>query len=271
MPRAASTGPRRSAQEREAEHAAKPTRCRRSPKSIRLEGDKLRSVDQRRSDLDLACETLGRLPVEEIKRRQYVRLLDDIADQRGPVRADRVLTGLSRLLSWHAQRSDDYVNPLLKVERRTSIKDNGHGARVLNDDELRSVWLAAEQGGLFGAYVRFLLLTATRRNEALGLRRSELSDDGTTWTIPAARYKQKKDTLIPLSAAAQAIIAAQPNVGDLVFTKSGLTELGGMQWRKAQLDTAAGSPAMDAARPAQDRPDAAEPRRYQCRPSRSGA
>jgi integrase len=127
----------------------------------------------------------------------------------------------------------------LKVERRTSIKERAR-SRVLNDEELRSVWLAAEQGGLFGNYVRFLLLTATRRNEALGLRRSELSKDGTTWTIPAARYKQKIDVVIPLSAAAQAIVAAQANVGDLVFSKTGLTELGGMQWRKEALDTAAG-------------------------------
>src|SRR4051812_9757305 len=32
-------------------------------KYLRLEGDKLRSVDMRRSDLDLACDVLGKLPV----------------------------------------------------------------------------------------------------------------------------------------------------------------------------------------------------------------
>ena len=75
---------------------------------------------------------------------------------------------------------------------------------------------AAEQDkGPFGPFVRFVLLTATRRGEAAGLRRSELSDGGTVWTIPAARYKSGKDTLIPLSAAAQKIIAAKPVLGDM--------------------------------------------------------
>ena len=227
-------------QEREAEHAAEADTLQAvAEEYLRREGDKLRSLDQRRSDLELAYPTLGRLPIEGIRRGQYVRLLDQIADDRGPVRADRVLTALKTLLGWHAGRGE-YVNVLgREVKRRTSTKDRAR-SRVLLDDELQKLWLAAEQGGVFGAYVRFLMLTATRRNEALGLRRSELSKDGATWIIPAARYKQKKDTLIPLSAAAQAIITAQPNIGDLVFSKSGLNELGGLQWRKEQLDTAAG-------------------------------
>lgn len=212
-----------------------------SEEFLRREGDKLRTADQRRSDLELACETLGRLPVAQITRGMFVRALDRIADERGPVRADRVLGALSRLLTWHAHRSD-YVSPLVRGMRRTSIKDRAR-SRVLTDDELARIWKAAESLSVFGPYVQFMLLTATRRGEAAGLRRSELSDGGTTWIIPGSRYKNGQDTLVPLSAAAQKIIAAQPVLGDFVFSVTGARELTGFTERKAELDAASNTSA----------------------------
>jgi integrase len=196
-------------------------------------------LSQRASDLELLCETLGRMPVTEIRRGQYTRVFDRIADERGPVRADRVLAATKRLLSWHSERSD-FISPLGRGGRRTSIKDRAR-SRVLGDDELRQVWTTAEQRkDPFSAFVRFTLLTATRRGEAAGLRRSELSDDGKTWIIPGSRYKNGYDTLIPLSKAAQKIIAAQPQLGDFVFTSSGACALGGFALRKANFDKACG-------------------------------
>ena len=77
------------------------------------------------------------------------------------------------------------------------------------DAELRAIWATAEGVGArsapFGRYIRFLLLTATRRNEAADARWSEIADG--VWTIPAARYKTAVDHVVPLSKAAMAIIA----------------------------------------------------------------
>ena len=184
---------------------------------LRREGGNLRTLDQRRSDLGLLCASaLGRLPVDQIRRGQYTRVLDRIADERGPVRADRILTALSRLLTWHAHRSD-FVSPLVRGMRRTSIAERAR-SRVLSDAELKAVVETAEQhrDDPFAAFVLFVLHTATRRGEAAGLHRSELSDGGKTWIIPGSRYKSKRDTLIPLSEAAQRVIAAQPQRGGYV-------------------------------------------------------
>ena len=211
---------------------------------LRREGPRLRTLSQRRSDLDLICASvLGRLPVAEITRGQYTRVLDYIADNNGPVRSDRCLSALRTLLSWHAMRSD-FVSPLVRGGRRTSIA--GARSRILTDDELRTVWLAAEQDRTpFGAFVRFTLLTATRRSEGAGLRRSELSDGGTLWTIPGKRYKTSyktsRDIVIPLSKAAQDIIAAQPVLaGDFVFSADGSHALTGFSERKNDFDIACG-------------------------------
>jgi integrase len=209
---------------------------------LRREGPRFRTLSQRQSDLKLLCASvLGRLPVAEIRRGQYTRVLDHIADHNGPVRSDRCLSALRTLLSWHASRSD-FISPLGRGMRRTSIQERAR-SRILSDDELRAVWLTAEQDkGPFGPFVRFVLLTATRRSEAAGLRRSELSDGGRTWTIAASRYKSGRDTLIPLSTAAQKILAAQPQLsgGDHVFSVDGSRPLGGFDDRKTDFDKVAG-------------------------------
>src|SRR5262245_50855287 len=208
---------------------------------LRREGPRLRTFSQRKADLELVCASpLGRLPVDQIRRGQYVHLFDRIADERGPVRADRVLSATSRLLSWHAHRSD-FVSPLVRGMRRTSIKERAR-SRVLSDDELRRVWQTAETfPGPFGHYLQFVLLTATRRTEAAGLRRSELSDRGATWIVPGARYKSGLDTLIPLNAAAQRIVAAQPRLaGDYVFSATSEYPLGDFANRKVAFDKASG-------------------------------
>jgi integrase len=208
---------------------------------LKREGPALRSLVQRQSDLELLCRgPLGKLPVGEIRRSHYRTVLDRIADENGPVRSDRCLSALTRLLNWHASRDDYFTSPIIRGMRRVKPKDLAR-SRVLNDDELQRLWMAAEKySGPFGAYLRFVLLTATRRNEVAGLRRSELSDDGATWVIPGSRYKSGNDTLIPLSEAAQAIIARQPMIGDYVFSADGSRPLGGFDDRKKAFDKVAG-------------------------------
>src|SRR5262249_51270915 len=78
--------------------------------------------------------------------------------------------------------------------------------------------------------------------ESAGLRRSELSADGKTWTIPGSRYKNGRDLVVPLSRWAQAIIASMPVLpgGDFVFSGDGASPLGNFGDRKATFDAACG-------------------------------
>ena len=228
---------------REAESAAEADTLRAvADEYLRREGDKLRTLDQRKADLELLCKPLGALPLEQISRGQFARIFDHIADTRGPVRRDRVLGAAKRLLTWHASRSE--YRPVLGREskRLVSIRE-GARSRVLSDDELRKVWLAAEQTGVFGAYLRLLLLTASRRSEAAGMRRGELEGTG-LWVIPWERYKtgakSKTDMPIPLSEAAQAIIAAQPNRGEYIFSYTGKYPLSNFANAKRAFDAACG-------------------------------
>jgi integrase len=88
----------------------------------------------------------------------------------------------------------------------------------------------------FSRLLRFILLTATRRDEASAMQWAEL--EGDLWTIPAARYKTNIDFELPLSHAALGMLATLPKIEKqgLVFTTSGNTRMGGFSKFKARFD-----------------------------------
>jgi integrase len=201
--------------------------------------NKLRTMNERQRHLRrLVYPALGSKPLGDVKRGDLVKLLDKIEDRNGPSMADHILAYLSRVFSWQASRSDDFRSPIVR-----GMKRNGNHARtrILSDAEIQRVWRAAgTMGNAFGPLVRFLLLTATRRNEAARMRRSEL--DGDVWTIPAARYKGNHNHTVPLSRAASAIIDAMPIIdgSDWVFTNNGRQPTG-FSTAKAKLDQESGT------------------------------
>jgi integrase len=154
---------------------------------------------------------IGKLDIYTVRRSHLMRMLDDIARDSGPWMADRILSVLRSAFNWYAIRDDDFTSPIIRG--MTRVKNRSRD-RMLSDDEIRRIWRAAEGQVVFGALVRFLLLTATRRNEAARMSRTELVTPD-TWLIPARRYKTGVEMLVPLSAAAQAVLARMP--GQLPF------------------------------------------------------
>src|SRR5262249_3607055 len=151
---------------------------------------------------------------DEIKRSDIVRLLDKIEDDSGARSADVALAYIGKVLNWHAARSDDFRSPLTRGMRRHG---NQVHTRVLSDDELRAVWWAADGAGEYGAFIKFILLTAARYSEAADLPWPEI--EGSIWNLPTARDKVKKGWAHPLSQAALDLLAGRPRIlgDDRVF------------------------------------------------------
>jgi integrase len=81
---------------------------------------------------------------------------------------------------------------------------------------------------------RVLLLTAQRRQEVGGMRRSEL--EGDIWTIPNDRAKNNRPNIVPLTPAVIALIDALPAYGDYIFGKTGRGPFDGFTKSKRALD-----------------------------------
>jgi integrase len=199
------------------------------------EGKKLRTADWIKKALErLVYPVLGQRPIRDIRRSEIVSLLDQIEDDRGPVMATRTLEIIRRVMAWHSSRTDDFNSPIVRGMKRTKTSETARD-RILSDEELRAVWTTADRFGVFGDLVQFILLTATRRTEAAHMRRGEVT--GADWIIPGARYKTKLDHLVPLSAAALALL---PTSGDWIFTTTGNRPIGGYSNFKREFDKLTG-------------------------------
>jgi integrase len=76
-----------------------------------------------------------------------------------------------------------------------------------------------KQGGIAVNPLRFLILTAARTNEVLGMSWDEVNFAERTWTVPASRTKGGREHVVPLPDAAIAILRDMEEIrrGDYVF------------------------------------------------------
>jgi integrase len=205
---------------------------------VKRHASKLRSADQVVHALDTYVRpAIGNTSIYDVRRRDIVKMLDKVADDAGPVMADRTLAHLRKAFNWQAVRDDEFASPIVRGMARTKPKERARD-RVLADDEIRDIWTALETADVPACYPRFiksLLLCAARRNEIADMNASEI--DGNVWTIPAARYKGNHDHVIPLTAQARALIGDKPK-GFVFSTTGGDRPFSGFSKAKAELDKA---------------------------------
>jgi integrase len=112
------------------------------------------------------------------------------------------------------------VPPFVKNMRRTPPQVRKR-ARILSDDELRKVWKTAEaDGDVYGAFVRVSLLTGQRCAKTVGMRWTDVSQDG-VWTIPTAPREKGNAAVLRLPPAAMKIIKAQPRLASNLYVFAG--------------------------------------------------
>jgi integrase len=202
-----------------------------------VEGKKLRTGDKMLSLIDRHISTELRSRVfTEIHREDITALLDKIEDENGAPLADKVLTVIGSIMSWYAIRHRDYVPPLVKGMRRTDPKKKERD-RVLDDDELRAVWKAAEGNGTYGALIRMLLLTAQRLDKVLTMKWESIDADG-VWTLPTAPREKGNIGKVRLPPAALAILEALPRYtgNPFVFAGRGQRHMSASGMFKAKFD-----------------------------------
>jgi integrase len=183
-------------------------------------------------------------PLAEIDSGAIYTLVDE-AKRRGIPGRDRRNTGasdprgramartLSKMFDWLLEHRKIETNPTLGVycPPPPAARD-----RVLTNAEIRFFWQACDVvGSPFGKLFRFLLLTGARLNEASRMTYAELQNEGAAWLLPAARAKNKRPHLVPLSALARAQIGTGTGY---VFTTNGRTPISGFSKTKARLDAA---------------------------------
>ncbi|TDR87060.1 tyrosine-type recombinase/integrase [Enterovirga rhinocerotis] len=182
-------------------------------------------------------------PAARLSRADVVSVLDEIAAEGKTATVAQTIAFGRACYAWAEKRGRVPSSPFhrLPIASATTERD-----RVLSPTEVAEIWEAAGALGYpFGPFYRLALLTLQRREEVAGMRWSELSKDGKTWTIPAARMKNSRAHDVHLPEAARTILAGIPRQVDdkgkpidLVFTTTGKTPVSGYSRAKASLDAA---------------------------------
>jgi integrase len=174
--------------------------------------------------------------VSSITRRDVLDVLDRVVDAGAPIAANRVLAATRKLFNWLVARDIIAASPCAGVKPPTDERSRD---RVLDDKELRAVWLAAEEIGLpFGAMVKVLVLTGQRRDEVARMEWSEIDFGDKLWTLPRERVKNDEKHEVPLSDAAIAVLKSVPRIAGsrYVFTTNGEAPSSGYSKGKRRLD-----------------------------------
>jgi integrase len=144
--------------------------------------------------------------VVELDRKAVLQVIDRAtAVGKTGLAGNLILCG-GAAFGWAIKRGMVEVNPFKQQPRPKPVQRE----RVLTDEELRKVWLATGGNAAFHKIIRVLMLTGQRRSEVAGMTWAELSEDLSTWTIPANRSKNHKPHIVPLTPMVQDIIRSGP-------------------------------------------------------------
>src|SRR5262245_23211678 len=176
--------------------------------------------------------------ISDITKADIYLLLDQTVDRGAPVLANRILTIIKRWFKWAAKR--DYIpfSPATLVDAPTEEESR---ERVLTEEELRAIWMAAPSLDFpYGPYFRLLLLTGQRRGEVANMQWNHVDLDKALWTLPKTSTKSKRIHDVPLSPAAVELLRELRRFkGPYIFTTtSGLGPISGFSKGKTAIDDA---------------------------------
>jgi integrase len=180
---------------------------------------------------------LGRRKLVDVTRADVRAIVDSVAEH-APIMANRCFALIRKFGNWAVEKDLIEAAPwaTLKPPAKTRSRD-----RVLSDDEIATVWRAAESlRSRWTAFVQLLILLGARRGEIGGMTWSEIDFAERVWRLPRERSKNHNEHLVPLPDAAIEILRDVRRIPDsrFVFSTTGAVPLGSFSKSKRLLDDA---------------------------------
>ncbi|MCX5513365.1 hypothetical protein C3941_00185 [Kaistia algarum] len=180
---------------------------------------RLRTAKEIEARLKRGLNDILDMRAKDVRRRDVRDLLDACADE-GLLREAEKRRQVSRAFFGWAL-SVDYI----EIDPTAGLKAYDPGTprdRVLSANEIKALWnwlgdLPPDHADV----MRLQLLLGARVGEIGGMRKDEVDVEAWTWTLPAARSKNKKARITPLVGAARAIVEVRIGSRGALFTTEG--------------------------------------------------
>jgi integrase len=177
---------------------------------VSLEG-RCSTLDQWRRDVTATCKPIARKFVDEVAIADVKSVLQAYWDRGQLDSASSLRKRIEATLDYataHGWRAGD--NPaswnIFKHLWPGERKADAHHAALPWREAPEFMARLRQSEATSARLIEFILLTATRSNEARGATWSEIDLDARVWTIPAARMKKGRDHDVPLSDQAIALL-----------------------------------------------------------------
>ena len=154
-----------------------------------------------------------------------------VAERGKTVQANRLLGYVGPVLRWAAQEDLIPVNFTSDIRRSPERSRK----RKLSNEEIAAIWRACEGLSGFGRLVRFLLVTAQRRDEGASLRHRDIIAG--VWLQQQNKSDRPLELILP-KLALSLIGDGAPD--ELVFAGRGGAKISGFSKLKTALDKASG-------------------------------
>lgn len=172
--------------------------------------------------------------ISDITRADIRAVLNRIADRPAPVMANRVLALISTMFNLALDNEDEVqgitANPAAHISKPGGKEISRD--RALSRKEVRSLWAACDQaqhpprvedvdpknppppiGPLMAMGLQVILVTGQRPGEVFGMRRTDVDEQKTWWTIPRTLAKNGVTHRVPITATAKTLIEAAIEAG----------------------------------------------------------
>ena len=170
---------------------------------------RLRTATEIERRLNRALVPILQRHAEEIRRRDIRELLDIAADQGIEREAEKRRQTVGAMFRWALSQDIVETDPTagLKAYDPGTPRD-----RVLSADEIEALWKWLETDSIPpdpADILRLQLATGARCGEISGMHAEEIDREQWTWTLPAARSKNKRPRVTPLVGVARQIVEAR--------------------------------------------------------------
>ena len=163
-----------------------------------------------------------------VTRQNIMHVVDDLKGR--PSESRHAFVAIRTMMNWAVMRGLIEHSPVPPLRYKVASR-----SRILNDKELKLVWIrAGEIGYPYGTIVQLLILTGQRRGEIAGLRRDWINDHEITF--PTGFTKNKREHKIPLDGLTRRTLAILTGDGDMLFPARGKLGQPFNGWSKAKQE-----------------------------------
>ena len=203
----------------------------------RREGRKIKTLDEAMRLMRRNLAPYLPLPADQFSKADLRAARDAMVEADAMIAGNRLLQRLGPVLKWAAQEDLIPANFVPDIRKAPEQKRT----RKLTDAEIRKIWPACGDdlgsraaAANFGRMVRFLLVTAQRRDEAASLRHGHILDG--VWRQTDNKSSRPHSLKLPPLALE---LVGQGGARDYVFAGS-VGKISGFSKLKIALDEASG-------------------------------